>query len=153
MPERTLIILKPDAVQRQITGQVISRFEQKGLKLVAAKFMQITKELAEQHYGVHKGKDFFENAVNYLSSSPVMVMVWEGAGVINMSRKMMGKTFGYEAEPGTIRGDFGNSRSYNLIHGSDSEASAEFEIGLYFKSEDIVDYDLTNAKWLYGPGD
>lgn len=150
MAERTLIILKPDAVQRQVMGRIISRFEDKGLKIVAAKFMQISKELAQKHYAAHEGKPFFEGVVRFLSSAPVMVMVLEADGVISMSRKLMGKTFGNEAEPGTIRGDFGACRGFNLIHGSDSPESAEFEIGLYFKPEEIINYTLVSEEWLYG---
>ncbi len=150
MKERTLIIIKPDAVQRHLAGEIISRFEGKGLKLAAAKFMQIPESLARKHYAVHQGKPFFEGVVKYLSSAPVLVMVWEADGVIDMSRKMMGATFGCNAEPGTIRGDFGCSRGYNLIHGSDSQASAEQEIKLYFKPDEILDYSLSDEKWLYG---
>ncbi len=153
MAQQTLIIIKPDAVQRHLTGQILSRFERKGLKIVAAKFMQISQELAQKHYAVHKGKPFFEGVVNYMSSSPVLVMVLEAEDVIAMSRKLMGKTFGNEAEPGTIRGDFGACRGYNLIHGSDSPESAEYEIGLYFKPEEIVDYTLADEDWLYGSND
>ncbi|HPS56381.1 MAG TPA: nucleoside-diphosphate kinase [Sedimentisphaerales bacterium] len=151
--ERTLIIIKPDGVQRHLTGEIITRFEKKGFKLVAAKFMQIPESLAHQHYGVHKGKPFFEGVVKYLSSSPSMVMVWQAKGVIAMARKLMGATFGYEAEAGTIRGDFSCSRGYNLIHGSDSQESAEFEIGLYFKPEEIAKYELSDECWLYGQND
>ena len=153
MTERTLIIIKPDAVQRQLIGQIMSRFETKGLKIVAAKFMQISKELAGKHYAVHEGKPFFEGVVGFLSSSPVLVMVLQAEGVIAMSRKLMGKTFGNEAEPGTIRGDFGACKGYNLIHGSDSPETAEYEIGLYFKPEEIVDYTLATEDWLYGSND
>ena len=131
-------------------GEIISRFEKKGLKVVAARFMRISLDLAKKHYAVHEGKPFFESVTKYLSSSPVMAMVLEADGVIEMSRKMMGATFGYDAEAGTIRGDLSCSRGYNLIHGSDSVESAEFEIPLYFGSEDIVDYDFTDSKWLYG---
>jgi nucleoside-diphosphate kinase len=148
--ERTLIIIKPDGVQRRLIGLILARFEQKGLQLVAARLMQIPKALAEQHYAVHKGKPFFEGVVRYLSSSPALVIVLQGQGVIQMSRKLMGKTFGNEAEPGTIRGDFGCSRGFNLIHGSDSPESADYEIGLYFKPEDIVNYEFADAAWLYG---
>ncbi len=148
--ERTLIIIKPDAVQRHLAGAIIERFERKGFKLVGAKFMQISEDLARQHYAVHKGKPFFEVVVKYLSSSPVLVMVWEAEGVINMSRKIMGATFGYEAEPGTIRGDFSCSRGYNLIHGSDSSESAEKEISLFFGSDEIVEYEFSDTLWLYG---
>lgn len=153
MTQRTLIIIKPDAVQRHLAGAILSRFEQKGLKIVAAKFMQIPKDLARKHYAVHESKPFFEGVVNYLSSSPVLVMVLEADNVIAMSRKLMGKTFGNEAEPGTIRGDFGASRGYNLVHGSDSPETAACEIGLYFKPEEIIDYRLADESWLYGSND
>ncbi|MFB0523980.1 MAG: nucleoside-diphosphate kinase, partial [Phycisphaerae bacterium] len=132
MAERTLIIIKPDAIQRHLAGDIIGRFEKKGLKLVAAKFMQISEELARQLYAVHRGKPFYEGLVNYLSSAPTLVMVWQAQGVIDITRKMIGATFGYEAQPGTIRGDFSCSRGYNLIHGSDSPESAEREIKLFF---------------------
>jgi nucleoside-diphosphate kinase len=151
--EQTLIIIKPDAVQRHLIGLILARFEQKGLQLVAAKLMQIPLSLAQQHYAVHKGKPFFEGVTRYLSSSPSMVMVWQGQGVIGMARKLMGKTFGNEAEPGTIRGDFGCSRGYNLIHGSDSPESAAYEIGLYFKPEEITSYNFSDENWLYGSND
>ena len=153
MTQRTLIILKPDAVQRHLMGSIISRFEQKGLKIVAAKFMQIPQELARKHYAVHEGKPFFEGVVNYLASSPVLIMVLQADDVISMSRKLMGKTFGNEAEPGTIRGDFGACRGYNLVHGSDAPETAEYEMGLYFKPEEIVDYKLADEDWLYGSND
>jgi nucleoside-diphosphate kinase len=151
--EQTLIIIKPDAVQRHLIGAITARFEQKGLQLAAAKLMQIPLSLAQQHYAVHKGKPFFDGVTKYLSSSPAMVMVWQGQGVIGMARKLMGKTFGNEAEPGTIRGDFGCSRGFNLIHGSDSPESAAYEIGLYFKPEEIVNFDFADANWLYGSND
>ena len=153
MTERTLIIIKPDGIQRHLAGEIISRFEQKGFKLAAAKFMQIPQTLAREHYAVHEGKPFFEGVVKYLSSSPSLVMVWEAQGVIDMARKLMGATFGYEAEPGTIRGDFGCSRGYNLIHGSDSGESADTEIKLYFTDQEIVDYQLADEAWLYGKND
>jgi nucleoside-diphosphate kinase len=153
MPERTLIIIKPDAVQRQLVGRILSRFEDKGLKIVAAKFTQISQETARKHYAVHEGKPFFEGVVNYLSSSPVLVMVLEAEGVIAMSRKLMGETFGNEATPGTIRGDFGACRGYNLVHGSDNPKNADYEIGLYFTSDEIVEYPLSNTDWLYGSND
>ena len=153
MTERTLIIIKPDTVQRQLMGKILTRFEEKGLKVVAAKFMQISDELARRHYAVHEGKPFFEGVVKYMSSSPVMVMVLQAEGVIAMSRKLMGATFGNEAEAGTIRGDFGACRGFNLIHGSDAPETAEYEMGLYFKPEEIVDYELANESWLYGSND
>ena len=153
MTERTLIIIKPDGMQRHLAGRVITRFEEKGLKLVAARLIKMSEQLARKHYAVWEGKPFFEGVVKYLASAPVIVMVWEAEGVIDMARKMMGATFGYDAEPGTIRGDFGCSRGYNLIHGSDSAESAEYEIGLYFSDEEILDYDFADAKWLYGKND
>ncbi|MBN1125752.1 MAG: nucleoside-diphosphate kinase [Sedimentisphaerales bacterium] len=150
MAERTLIIIKPDAIQRGLAGEIISRFEQKGFKLVASKFMKISKTLAQKHYAVHKDKPFFARVVAYLSSSPSLVMVWQADHIIKMSRRMMGETFGTEASPGTIRGDFGCSQGFNLIHGSDSPASADQEIPLYFKNDEICDYPLANEHWLYG---
>ena len=153
MMERTLIIVKPDGVQRHYVGEIISRFEKKGFQLVGAKLIQISEDLARKHYAVHEGKPFFENVVKYLSSSPSMVMVWQAEGVIDMARKMMGATFGFSAEPGTIRGDFSCSKGYNLIHGSDSPESADFEIPLYFSPEELVDYNFADGQWLYGKND
>lgn len=153
MTERTLIIIKPDGIQRHLAGEIIRRFETKGFKLVAAKFMQITQAQARQHYKAHQGKAFFEGVVKYFSSYPSLVMVWQAEGIIETARKMMGSTLGCEAEPGTIRGDLSCSRGYNLIHGSDSPESAENEIKLFFDSNEIVDYELTDACWLYGRND
>jgi nucleoside-diphosphate kinase len=135
-------------MQRRLAGEIIGRFEKKGLKIVAAKFLQIGLELAKKHYAVHKGKDFFDGAVKYISSGPVLVMVLEGEKVIEITRKMMGATFGYNAEPGTIRGDFGTSQTFNLIHGSDSPETAKYEIGLYFKPDEILDYQMPDQKWV-----
>jgi len=153
MVERTLIIVKPDGVQRHLAGEIISRFEKKGFKLVAAKFIQISEKTAREHYAVHKGKPFFDGVVKYLASSPSLVMVWQAEGVIDMARKIMGATFGYDAQPGTIRGDFGCSKGYNLIHGSDGPESAEREIKLFFKPGEIFNYELADASWLYGKND
>lgn len=153
MPERTLIVIKPDGIQRHLVGEIITRFEKRGFKLVAAKFMEISDGLARRLYAVHKDKPFFEGVVKYLSSAPSLVMVWQADGVIDMTRKMMGATFGYEAQPGTIRGDFSCSRGYNLIHGSDSLQSAEEEIKLFFTPEEITDYEFSDASWLYGRND
>lgn len=148
MNDKTLIIIKPDGVQRRMIGEIIARFEKKGLKIAAAKFMHVSPELAQKHYAVHKGKDFFDRIVKYLSAGPVLAMVLEGPKVIEISRKMMGATFGYNAEPGTIRGDFGTSQTFNLIHGSDSPQSAEYEIGLYFKPEEILNYQMPDQTWV-----
>jgi len=153
MVERTLIIIKPDGIQRHLAGEIIGRFEKKGFKFVAAKFMQVSEELSHQLYAVHQDKPFFEALVKYLSSSPVLVMVWEAKGVIDMVRKMLGATFGYDAEPGSIRGDFSCSTRYNLVHGSDSRKSAEYEIKLFFKPDEITVYKLADADWLYGKKD
>lgn len=149
MAERTLIIIKPDAIQRHLAGRIIERFENKGFKLVAAKFLQISKELAGQLYAVHRDKPFCKGLIEYITSAPSLIMVWEAEGVINMARKMMGATFGYEAQPGTIRGDFGCSQTQNLVHGSDSPESADQEINVFFRPDEIVDYKLDNARWLY----
>jgi len=153
MAERTLIIIKPDGIQRHLAGEIIGRFEKKGLKLVGAKFMQISEDLARRLYAVHHAKAFFEGLVKHLSSAPVLVMVWEADGIVEVVRKMLGSTFGYAAQPGTIRGDFSCSRGYNLVHGSDSLESAAEEIKLFFKPDEIIDYELTDANWLYGRND
>ena len=145
--EQTLIILKPDAVQRRLVGKVLQRFEDKGLRIAAMKFMRISRQLAERHYEVHKGKPFYPSLIEYITSGPVLVMVLAGPKVIEVTRKMMGKTFGYEAEPGTIRGDFGISRTLNLIHGSDGPETAVTEINLYFAKDEIVDFAMCDEPW------
>ena len=149
--ERTLIILKPDCVQRRLIGRVIQRFEDKGLTIAAMKMMPISRELAETHYAPHVGKPFFPSLLEYITSGPVVVMVVTGPGAIAMCRTLMGKTFGFEAEPGTIRGDFGASKTYNLVHGSDSPESADTEIALYFTPEDIIDYSPVDVDWVAKP--
>ena len=133
--ETTLIILKPDAVQRGLMGRIISRFEEKGLQIVGAKLMQISPELAAKHYAAHQGKPFYDGLVKFMTSSPVLVLAISGNGAIAICRKMMGATFGSKAEPGTIRGDFGVSNSFNLIHGSDSPEAAAHELNLFFGGE------------------
>lgn len=150
MAERTLIIIKPDAVQRHLIGEIIGRFENKGFKLVAAKFSRISEESAQRLYAVHRDKNFFEPLVKFVSSCPAVVMVWEGEGVIDMVRKMIGATFGRDAKLGTIRGDFCCSNRYNLVHGSDSPKTAEEEIELLFEPDEIVDYEFSDAEFLYG---
>ena len=149
--ERTLIILKPDAIQRRLVGRVVQRFEDKGLTLMGMKLMRISRELAERHYAPHKGKPFYPGLIDYITSGPVVVMVLGGKRSIEMARAMMGKTFGYEAAPGTIRGDFGASRTFNLVHGSDSPESAETEIALYFRGDELLDYSPADCEWVY-PG-
>jgi nucleoside-diphosphate kinase len=147
--ERTLIIFKPDAVQRGLCGQILSRFEQKGLQLIGMKLMKIPAQLAETHYELHKGKPFYPGLVKFMTSSPVIVLALAGKDAINIARKMMGKTFGSQAEPGTIRGDFGVSNSFNLIHGSDSPESATRELGLFFKSDELIDWTPASQGWVY----
>ncbi len=146
--ETTLIILKPDAVQRGLMGRLIGRFEDKGFQVVGAKMMLIDQALAERHYEPHKGKGFYEGLIKFMTSSPVLVLAIRGVGVIEMSRKMMGATFGSQADPGTIRGDFGVSNSFNLIHGSDSPEAAERELELFFAGE-LLDYDRAVEAWVY----
>jgi len=147
--ERTLIIFKPDCVQRRLVGRVLQRFEDKGLAIVGMKLMRISRSLAEKHYAVHEGKPFYSPLIDYITSGAVVVAALQGHRCIEIARKLMGKTFGFEAEPGTIRGDFGASRSYNLIHGSDSPESAQFELALYFQPDELLDYELADDGWIY----
>ena len=147
--ERTLIIFKPDAVQRGLTGEILTRFEKKGLQIVGMKAMRIPQQTAETHYAPHKGKPFYEGLVKFMTSSPVVVLALAGKEAITISRKMMGATFGSKAEPGTIRGDYGVSNSFNLIHGSDSPEAAQKEIGLFFKPEELVEWTPTIQTWVY----
>jgi len=147
--ETTLIILKPDAVQRGLMGRIISRFEDKGLQVVAAKMMQITPELAETHYESHKGKKFYASLVRFMTSSPVLVLALRGNGAIEICRGMMGATFGSKAAAGTIRGDFGVSNSFNLIHGSDSPEAAKRELGLFFRPGELLEYRRAGDAWVY----
>lgn len=151
--ERTLIILKPDAVQRGLVGTILARFEAKGLKIAAARFAKLDESLLSKHYAEHKERPFYAGLVRFMSESPVMLLVLEGVDAITVCRKMMGKTFGREAEPGTIRGDFGVSRSYNLIHGSDSPEAAQREISLFFNAEDIVEWQPAGHTWVYDSED
>ncbi|MBL8728770.1 MAG: nucleoside-diphosphate kinase [Planctomycetes bacterium] len=148
--ERTLILLKPDAVQRGLTGQILSRFETKGLKIVAMKLMKITPELAAKHYEAHRERKFYPGLVKFMTSSPVVALALEGIDAIKICRTLMGATFGADAAPGTIRGDFGVSRSYNLVHGSDSPEAAARELKLFFP-EGLVDYDYAGYGWIYDP--
>lgn len=150
MAERTLIIIKPDGIQRHFAGEIISRFEKKGFKLVGAKFLMPDIGLGRKLYAIHKGKPFYEGQVRYLCSAPVLATVWEAQGVIEMARRMLGATLGYDAQPGTIRGDLGCSGGFNLVHVSDSAQSAEYEIALFFKPEELVEYELADEHWLYG---
>ena len=146
--ERTFIMLKPDAVQRGLAGEMIARFEKKGFKLVGMKLIQVDRTLAEEHYAEHRGKGFFEPTVAYIMSSPVVALVWEGKNVVALARELMGATNPANANPGSIRGMYAMDISRNVIHGSDSVTSAEREIALYFKSEELVDYRKASDEWL-----
>ena len=146
--EKTLILIKPDGVQRGLTGEVISRFEKKGLKIVAMKLVSVSKELAEKHYEIHKDKPFFKPTVKFITSSPVVAMILEGNNAIDTVRTMMGKTNPQDAAMGTIRGDYGQFIGRNIVHGSDSSETAEFEINLWFKPEEISNYEKIDGKWL-----
>lgn len=147
--ERTLIIVKPEGVQRGLVGNVITRLEQRGLKLVGLKLIHITPELAEKHYGVHKGKPFFAGLVKHITSSPVVVGVVEGPKAITVVRTTMGATNAAEAIPGTIRGDYALQIGFNIIHGSDAPETAQQEINLFFRPEELVEYTLATQQWVY----
>lgn len=147
--ERTFLMVKPDGVQRNLIGEIVAKFEKKGFQLVGAKLMQISNELAEEHYGEHKERPFFGELVDFITSGPVFAMVWEGENVIATARKMMGATNPQEAAPGTVRGDYGVTVGKNVIHGSDSPESAEREINLFFKQEELVDYKKDSNNWIY----
>lgn len=146
--EKTFVMIKPDAVQRGLVGEIINRFEKKGIKIVAMKMVSVNKDLAEKHYGVHKGKPFFKPTVEYITSSPVVAMVLEGENAINMVRGMMGKTNPQDAKPGTIRGDYGQFIGRNIVHGSDGPDTAEFEINLWFKKDEISSFTRIDEEWL-----
>jgi nucleoside-diphosphate kinase len=147
--ERTFLAIKPDGVQRGLVGEIIRRFEAKGFTLVGLKLLNVSRELAEQHYGVHKERPFFPGLVNFITSGPVVAMVWEGDGVIASARKIIGATNPLNAEPGTIRGDYGVNIGRNLIHGSDAPETAQFEVNLWFKPEELADWKPTITPWIY----
>ncbi|MGM0372396.1 MAG: nucleoside-diphosphate kinase [Halobacteriota archaeon] len=150
MTERTFVMVKPDGVQRGLIGEIIARFEDRGLKLVGAKLMRIDQALAEEHYAEHTDKPFFEDLTDFITSGPVLAMVWEGQDAIAQVRTMMGATDPAESAPGTIRGDFGLDMGRNVIHGSDTEpGSAEREIELFFDDEELEDYERIDEAWLY----
>lgn len=146
--ERTLVIIKPDAVQRGLIGKIMERFEERGLKIVAGKFVHLSKEKAQELYSPHKGKGFYENLLLFITSGPVLPLVLEGPKVITQVRTMMGSTNCLEAQPGTIRGDFGLSIQNNLIHGSDSPENAKREIAVFFSSQDIYEYSKAGEEWV-----
>lgn len=145
--ERTFVMVKPDGVQRKLVGEIIRRFENKGLQLVGLKLMQVNQDMAERHYGEHRERPFFGELVDFITSSPVVAMVWEGDNAIRLSRTLMGVTKAEEAVPGTIRGDFALYTGKNLVHGSDGVESAQREIENFFKADELVDYTLDSLRW------
>jgi len=147
--EKSFLMVKPDGVQRNLIGDIISRFERKGFKLVGAKLMQVSEELAKEHYGEHKERPFFGELVDFITSGPVFAMVWEGENVIHTARHMMGSTNPSEADAGTIRGDYGVTVGKNVIHGSDSPESAQREIGLFFEENEMTSYNKQDNEWIY----
>ena len=148
--QQTLILLKPDCVHRRLVGEIIRRFEQKGLRLAGLKLVQASRGLAEKHYAVHKGKPFYESLLGFLTSGPTVAMVWEGREAVAVARTLMGPTDGTKAPPATIRGDFAISVQNNLVHGSDSPENAAAEIVLWFRPEELVRYEPVDAAWVAG---
>jgi nucleoside-diphosphate kinase len=149
--ERTFVLIKPDGVQRGLVGEIIARFERKGLKVVAMKILRVSQDQAREYYAEHVGKDFFPGLVEYVTSGPAVAMVLEGKDAVGSVRAMIGATDPARANPGTIRGDLGMSISRNLIHGADSLKSAAREIALFFSPEELQDYSRSDEDWLYGP--
>jgi nucleoside-diphosphate kinase len=147
--ERSLVLIKPDAIQRGLAGQIVSRLEQKGLKIVAMKMLHMDEKLAQRHYAIHKGKAFFNGLVDFITSSPIIAIVFQGKNAVEIIRQMMGETDPVKARSGTIRGDFGIDIGHNLVHGSDSLEHASKEIELFFKKNEILDYDRELDTWLY----
>jgi nucleoside-diphosphate kinase len=148
--QRTLILLKPDAVQRRLVGSLIQRFEHKGLRLVGLKMVHPSRKLAEQHYAVHKGKPFYDSLLNFLTAGPTVALVWEGREAVAVARTLMGPTDGTKAPPATIRGDFALSVQNNLVHGSDSPDNATAEIALWFKPDELLSYGMADEAWIAG---
>jgi nucleoside-diphosphate kinase len=149
MIERTFVMIKPDGIQRGLIGKLIERFEQGGLKIVAMKFLSVSQDIAQKHYEIHKGKKFYKKLLEYITSGPVLIMVWEGDKVVERVRKIVGKTDPLEARPGTIRGDFAQQIGRNLIHASDSLENARNEINLWFIDQEIISYKKIDETWLY----
>lgn len=146
--EQTLIIIKPDGVERNLIGSIISRFEQRGLKFIGMKLMQVSNDLAREHYAVHEGKPFFEPLIQYITSSPVVVMALEGPDAIRIARNTIGATKPSEAAPGSIRGDFGMMVGRNLVHGSDSVENGRAEIALWFDESELISYERSLEGWI-----
>lgn len=151
--ERTFVMIKPDGIQRRLAGVIIQRLEKKGLKISALKLIHISEKQAKELYSIHKDKPFYKGLIQFITSAPVIVMVIEGLSAVSVVRKLLGATFGYEAEAGTIRGDFGLSKGMNLVHGSDSLVSAQREIPIFFSPKEILSYDLADSTWVYEEGE
>lgn len=149
--ERSLILFKPDAVQRRLCGELLSRIENKGLKIVGMKMLQVTPELSRQHYAEHVSKPFYPLLESFITSGPVIALAVEGPEAVSVMRTMLGPTNGRQAAPGTIRGDFGVSRQMNLVHGSDSVEAAQRELAIYFKPGELIEYQTTLAPWACAP--
>jgi len=147
--ERSLVLIKPDAIQQGLAGEIISRMEKKGLKIVAMKMLHMDKNLAQRHYAIHEGKVFFDDLVNFITSSPIIAIVFQGKNAVEIIRRMMGETDPAKAYRGTIRGDFGIDIGHNLVHGSDSLENASKEIDLFFSAEEIFNYDRELDTWIY----
>ncbi|HEX2980436.1 MAG TPA: nucleoside-diphosphate kinase [Anaerolineaceae bacterium] len=147
--ERTLVLVKPDGVQRGLIGEVIARLERRGLKLIGAKFISVSRELAETHYAIHKGKPFYDGLIAYITSAPVMAMAWEGPNAVAAVRQTMGSTRPLEAAPGTIRHDFGLEVDRNLTHGSDTPENGEKEVALWFSPNELVSWERNNDPWIF----
>ncbi|MGD8814644.1 MAG: nucleoside-diphosphate kinase [Anaerolineales bacterium] len=147
--ERTLVLVKPDGVQRGLVGETIRRLERRGLRLIAAKFQTVDRALAESHYAVHKGKPFYDGLIDYITSAPVMAMVWEGPGAIAAVRQTMGATKPTEAQAGSIRHDFALEIGRNLTHASDGPDTAQFEIDLWFRNEDLIEWSRESDRWIF----
>jgi nucleoside-diphosphate kinase len=149
--EQTLVLVKPDGVQRGLVGEVISRLERRGLKLVAMKLMRVDEPLANQHYGEHAGRPFFPGLVSFITSGPIVAMAWEGENAIGLARQTLGATNPVDSAPGTIRGDLGINIGRNIVHGSDGLESAQRELGLFFQPGDILDYQRSSDPWITEP--
>ena len=147
--ERTLVLVKPDGVQRGLIGEIIKRLENRGLRMIAGKFIQVSRELAEEHYGLHKGKPFYESLLDYITSAPVMAMVWDGPDAVAAVRQTMGATKPTEATPGSIRHDFGLEIGRNLTHASDSPENGEIEVALWFSKDELLDWKRALDPWIH----
>ena len=147
--ERTLVLVKPDGVQRGLIGEIIARLERRGLRLVGAKFLQVSQELAETHYAIHKGKPFYDGLIAYITSSPVMAMVWEGPLAVAAVRQTMGATRPTEAAPGSVRHDFGLEVGRNLTHASDSVENGQAEVALWFSDQELLSWSRTLDPWIF----